>query len=309
VFRPHFFFLIVFLAASPAACSKTSTQVTAPSSVKCQVTAASSPATFGSAGGSGSLTVTAERDCTWSASADAPWIAFSGSTTGQGTAVLPYKVAANGAPAPRQGTIAVGDTQVQVAQDPAPCRFALSANAAHAGADATTVSVTVDTVAGCSWNATSHVVWLTPKPANGSGPATIQIAVAANGGSSRAGDVAIGDQSLTVNQDAAPAPPPPPPPAPSPAPTPSPSPSPSPAPAPSPAPSPTVTLGGKISALAGSCPTISFEIQNTTVVAGPQTDFRKGNCKHIGNGDVLSVQGHAAGNGTILADVIVIGGN
>ena len=59
-------------------------------------------------GGNGSLTVNVERECSWSARADAPWIALSGAG-GQGAATLSYTVAPNVIGTPRRGGIVVGD--------------------------------------------------------------------------------------------------------------------------------------------------------------------------------------------------------
>ena len=61
--------------AVSGACTSSSTSVTSPSAGKCQVQAASQPSSFTSGGGPGTLTISADRDCTWSVAADASWIA------------------------------------------------------------------------------------------------------------------------------------------------------------------------------------------------------------------------------------------
>src|SRR2546423_4418897 len=90
------------LAAGTAGCTstQTSTGIAEPSSQKCQVQVSNTPSTFPDAGGSGSLTVSATRDCGWSAAATANWVSMA-TTSGQGDATVAYSVAANSVPQPR----------------------------------------------------------------------------------------------------------------------------------------------------------------------------------------------------------------
>jgi subtilisin-like proprotein convertase family protein len=64
-------------------------------------------ASFASAGGSGSLTVTATPGCGWTASASPSWIALTGATSGTGNGTVPYSVAANASTSSRAGSIQV----------------------------------------------------------------------------------------------------------------------------------------------------------------------------------------------------------
>src|SRR3954468_17083066 len=74
-------------AASATGCSSTSQNVTSPSTVKCAVTAAATPTSFAAAGGSGTVTISTNRECQWSAAAESGWIQL-GSVTGQGEASI-----------------------------------------------------------------------------------------------------------------------------------------------------------------------------------------------------------------------------
>src|SRR5438552_17653137 len=94
-------------AAWAGACESSTQNVTSPSTVKCAVSAAATPASFSAAGGSGTLTVATNRECQWSAAAAGGWIQLGGSTTGQGDASISFTVAANGDPGVRKGTISV----------------------------------------------------------------------------------------------------------------------------------------------------------------------------------------------------------
>src|SRR4051812_26193089 len=96
------------LAAGTAGCTstQTSTGIAAPSAQKCQVQVSNTPSTFPEAGGSGSLSVSATRDCGWSAAASADWVSMA-TTSGQGDATVSYSVAANSVPQMRSAAITV----------------------------------------------------------------------------------------------------------------------------------------------------------------------------------------------------------
>ena len=103
----------------------------------------------------------------------------------------------------------------------------------------------------------------------------------------------------------APTPPTPTPPTP-PAPTP-PSPTP-PAPTP-PAPTPPqpvgpVTLTGTVSGVSGSCGTATFTLNGRTVYVTSETQFNRGPCQRLANGEVVTVEGTAMTDGRVRADRI-----
>ena len=64
-------FALAFLVTG---CGTSSTTVTGPSLDRCAITVANSLTSVGAAGGSGRLTVTAGRECTWSVTSNVPWI-------------------------------------------------------------------------------------------------------------------------------------------------------------------------------------------------------------------------------------------
>src|SRR5829696_8713904 len=134
----------LLLAAAIAACGgSATTSVTGPTSAKCAVSIANSPAEIPASGGSGSLALETARECPWSATTDDPWITLA-ATSGQGAATLAYTVPANPNGARRRGRVIVSDKTVEVAQAPAPCRYTVSVSAVDAAAagDALSVSLT-----------------------------------------------------------------------------------------------------------------------------------------------------------------------
>src|SRR5215208_4376567 len=121
------------LALIAAACtgSSTSIDVTAPTSLKCQVTAANGmTGTAPATGTSSTIEVNTTRDCTWSAASEVAWIAIMSSATGQGSGSISYRVNPNAEPVQRRGVVDVNNSQVAVVQEPAPCRFAVAPSSA-----------------------------------------------------------------------------------------------------------------------------------------------------------------------------------
>src|SRR5919197_286339 len=110
-----------------AACSSSHTSLVGPTSdSKCQVVATVSPPTFTANGGSGTVTISTSRDCTWTVATTTSWVSLNGDRSGQGEASIAYSVAANPVPATRSGTIVVGSQTVEVTQAAAPCRYTLN---------------------------------------------------------------------------------------------------------------------------------------------------------------------------------------
>src|SRR4029077_11939182 len=96
----HHISLTLIVAVWTAACHSAQTSVTGPTAdTKCQVTASSTPESFTAHGGTGSVSIAAARDCTWSVATTANWMSIGGERSGQGEASISYTVAANPAPA------------------------------------------------------------------------------------------------------------------------------------------------------------------------------------------------------------------
>ena len=220
-FRRHTAVLALLLSTVAAylnvACGSSSINVTAPTDVKCKVTATNAGSSAPPDGMSGAITISTNRDCTWSASTTTQWISLTSAVTGQGEGTLTYRVAANPDPSPRHGTVKVNDATVDLAQDAAVCRFSVDMpNTVAAGGGSVAVAVTASST-GCTWTATSSANWITIANApNGSGNATVMLNVAVNTGSAREAGVTIAGHAITIRQAAAPVgtPPPAPPPEP-----------------------------------------------------------------------------------------------
>lgn len=209
---------VLLMAATASACgssSETSTTVVSPTPVvRCSVQV-SQPPRMNHDGGTGRLTVTTNRECTWNAKADASWITVA-PDNGQGEAQLTYTVAANRSSSERTGQITVNDRRVQVTQAGSPCQFAISPGSLEVGAEAGRHVVSVTAAAGCAWTAESRAPWIAVADGrSGSGNGQVALEIGANGGGERTGSVRIAGHTLQVTQRRAnaPAPPPPSPPA------------------------------------------------------------------------------------------------
>jgi Putative binding domain, N-terminal/Viral BACON domain len=189
-------------AAWAGACSSSTQNVTSPSTVKCAVTAAATPASFSAGGGSGTLTVSTNRECQWSAAVASAWIQLGGSATGQGDASLSFSVAANGDPAVRRGAISVGDQQVGITQDAAACVFTVDprSDSVNAGGGRKTIAVTASSPQ-CAWTARSDADWLAVVDgAQGTGSGRVTYEARATTGPTRTGTLLVASQAVTVTQ-------------------------------------------------------------------------------------------------------------
>jgi trimeric autotransporter adhesin len=194
---------VACLAAS-AACSSSSTTVTSPSSVRCPVNLSLTPASVDAAGGSGQVTISVNRECTWEARSESDWITLGAPTSGQGEATLRYTAAANALVTTRRGAVVVNDQRAEIAQSAAACRFDLSAPGGSTAAEGGSLTVSVNAQTTCVWTAVSQVDWVRVDAGrDGSGQGVVALSVDRNAGAARQGMVQIAGQAYSVSQAAA----------------------------------------------------------------------------------------------------------
>ncbi len=90
--------------------------VTQAAPASCSFSIAPARATFGGAGGSGSVAVTAPAGCAWTASSGASWIAITGGASGTGSGVVTYAVAAHTGRSTRNGKLTIAGQAFTVKQ-------------------------------------------------------------------------------------------------------------------------------------------------------------------------------------------------
>ncbi len=110
----------------------------------CSYSIAPASQTFSSAGGTGSIAVTASAGCAWQASKDADWMTITAGSSGTGNGTVNYSVAANPGLASRSATILAAGNSFSVTQsggNPAPALSAISPTSVVAASGAFTLTV------------------------------------------------------------------------------------------------------------------------------------------------------------------------
>ena len=197
----------VALLVGPGCGSSSVSSVTSPSTVqRCQTTVSAPTAAFGPNGGTGTATVGAPRECSWTASTQASWIRSSRRHPAKATAASRFGWRRTPIRSPGNRTVAVSDRSLELSQEAAPCSFVVSPNTDVVGAEGGTLTIDVRTNAACSWTASTDAPWATPSPESGKGALTVRLAVAPNSGPERSARATIASQQLTFSQRS-PAPP------------------------------------------------------------------------------------------------------
>jgi hypothetical protein len=199
--------------ANPAAASRSGSIVVAGQTFT--VTQAAAPclyglsptsAAVGSGGGGGTLSVTSPIGCAWQATSQASWIHIAGTGSGSGGGAVTYSVDANPAGVSRAGSIAVANQTFAVTQAGVPCTYSLSPTSAAVGSGGGGGTFSITSPIGCAWQATSQASWIHfAGTGSGSGGGAVTYSVDANpAGVSRAGSIAVANQTFAVTQAAAP---------------------------------------------------------------------------------------------------------
>jgi hypothetical protein len=150
----------------------------------------------------GSVTVTTQAGCGWTASTNSGFIGITSGTPGNGPGSVGYSVSANASTSPRSGTLTIAGHTFTVNQGAAPCTFSISPTSANHAAASGSGTVTVTAPVGCNWTATNNApgfLGFTTTP-SGSGNGSVGYSVSTNGTSARSGTMTIAGQTFTVNQ-------------------------------------------------------------------------------------------------------------
>ena len=174
----------------------------------CAFTVAPTTIASSVAGGTSTVTVTTENNCSWTAVSQAQWITVTSGASGSGNGTVTLTIAANGGAA-RSGTVAIAGQTVTVNQPeaPRPCAYTVAPMTLEPTAAGGPSTVTVTTDAGCNWTAVTQTDWITvASGATGAGNGTVTLSVAANPGAARTGSVLVAGHTVTINQSGAPPP-------------------------------------------------------------------------------------------------------
>jgi hypothetical protein len=199
--RRHFSIVAILAQAlaALAGCNSSSTSVTSPSAAqRCAVTI-SGPTSVGAAGGSGSLTISTDRDCQWTAQVEAQWLSLS-PMSGQGAGTVGFAASPNQSTAARTTAIVVNSQRMEITQAAGSCQVAVSPTDLSLPNQGGEVDVSLTTANFCEWKVVSHAEWISVSAGNGTGPAEVSLAIAPNTGPARSGVVDIAGTEVNVFQ-------------------------------------------------------------------------------------------------------------
>jgi uncharacterized delta-60 repeat protein len=157
--------------------------------------------TFGAAGGTVTVTVTAASGCAWGGASQVPWMTVAGSSVGNGNGTITFNVLPNTG-TQRVGILTVAGRTVTITQNDG-CNYVLTPSTVTAGPNGGTGTILVTVDSGCFWSATSNAPWITlTSGSSGNGSGSFQFSVAPNTtGSPRTGTITVADRTVTITQN------------------------------------------------------------------------------------------------------------
>lgn len=169
--------------------------------------------TYDSNAGSGTVSVTANSSCSWTAASNnSGWLTVTGGSSGSGNGTVSYSVASNSSTNSRNGTLTIAGRTFTVSQSGATpsCTYSISPTSRSFDSVGGSGTVSVTAGNGCSWTAGANNGWISVTGgSSGSGNGTVSYSVASNSTtSSRTGTMTIAGKTFTVSQSGASSPPP-----------------------------------------------------------------------------------------------------
>jgi hypothetical protein len=159
---------------------------------------------FSSDGGTGSVAVTTDAQCSWSVRGASDWVSLLSPATGTGQGTVNYAVSRNSDAAAREKTLMVASVAHKISQDGRQvCEYSILPEQQVFGDDGGTAQVQVTTSAECAWSVTNAVPWLSiTNVGSGRGPGIVTYKANSNNASEpRTGTLTIATRTLTVNQE------------------------------------------------------------------------------------------------------------
>jgi hypothetical protein len=171
------------------------------SGIPCIYSIAPTGASVNAGATSGTVAVSTDPGCGWSATSSASWITVTSGTPGSGAGTVSYNVAANPSTAGRSGTVTIAGHAFTVTQAGVVCTFSVSPTTTTLSAAATSLPINVTTGGSCAWSASSSVSWITLASGGGPGTGNATFSVAANTtGAQRSGTLTVAGQTVNVTQ-------------------------------------------------------------------------------------------------------------
>jgi hypothetical protein len=156
--------------------------------------------TLPAAGGNGTVNVTAQAACAWTAASTVAWARVTAGASGTGDGVVTFTADPNVGPT-RTGTFTIAGKTFTLTQE-GDCGFAVTPDTLARGSGATTDAVNVTAAAGCNWTAVSNVPWVRiTAGAAGTAAGRVEVAFDANTGPARSGTLTVATRTVNVSQE------------------------------------------------------------------------------------------------------------
>ncbi|MDP2208032.1 MAG: BACON domain-containing carbohydrate-binding protein [Bacteroidota bacterium] len=172
------------------------------SGVSCSYSIVPTNASYSSSAGTGSVSVTVQSGCAWTAVSNDVWITITSGSSGSGNGSVGYSVSSNSSSSPRSGTMTIAGNTFTVNQSGITCSYSIFPTSASFGWNGGTDNISVTAPSGCSWTANSNSIWITiTSGSSGSGNGTVAYSVAENQGTnSRSGEITVQGNVFTITQ-------------------------------------------------------------------------------------------------------------
>ncbi len=196
--------LAIALVVVASGCTQSSTSL-GPAPTKCQISLGIPSSTVAASGGSISVAITTEPECTWTATTNVSWMTLASSASGQGSSSVNVQISPNPVAASRMGSVTVNDQALGIVQAAASCQFSLAPSSQTIASAGGSSTIAVMATPGCTWSVTGLPSWITiTSGTNGNGNGTVIFSVAVNpDGISRTAVLTVAGQTLTMTQQAA----------------------------------------------------------------------------------------------------------
>jgi len=147
--------------------------------------------------------IIANRDCLWSARADADWLTVD-PASGQGESTVTVSISPNPDGRTRSGRIVINDQNLQVAQDASPCRFEVEPRQLSVPHQGGRAMVAVTTLEGCLWKVSGTASWVRAIEQGGQSSGMVELGADGNTGAARSAALQVAGQTVTISQPAGP---------------------------------------------------------------------------------------------------------
>jgi hypothetical protein len=173
----------------------------------CTYATAPPSAGYTAPGGAGTVTVTTQAGCAWTATRSGTWITMTAGSSGSGSGAVHYTVAANTGSNGRTGSITAAGQTIPIAQagTSGACTYNVSPTSANfSAAGSNNSEIDVNTAGSCAWTATSQAAWITiTDGSSDTGNGHVKYRVAINTTlAARVGTMTVAGRTVTISQSA-----------------------------------------------------------------------------------------------------------